>query len=131
MVGFLVFSTEYVFWHYSQGVRDVMSAWRNVLWFVSNYFSIGLLAKSLFSPWRSLGETKKKSGFDPAEFFGNLVVNTIMRLVGFLIRIVFILVGSALALFLMILMPFLIAFWLLIPFLILGSLVFGFYFLLF
>lgn len=32
-------------------------------------------------------------GFDPAEFFGNLVINLVMRIVGFGVRVVTIVVG--------------------------------------
>ena len=64
MKEFVLFKIDYFTWHYSQGVKDMMSIWRNVLWVISNFFSVKDLVKSLFTPWKMLGEEKTKSGME-------------------------------------------------------------------
>ncbi|MES2087883.1 MAG: hypothetical protein V4467_02720 [Patescibacteria group bacterium] len=74
----------YILWHYTKSWQDVFRVISNYLWFVSNYFSIQLLSRTLFSPWRRLSLSGGKGQED--SFVGALLVNTIMRVVGFLIR---------------------------------------------
>lgn len=86
----LVFS--YIKWHYSRAYLEIMAHTRNAVSFFYHFFAIGALWKNLFSPWRMLGERYKK-GINIEAFFETLVVNTLMRFVGFLVRIVFIVIG--------------------------------------
>ena len=88
----LLFS-HYLIWHYSIGLADLFRVFGNFLWFIWNFFSIPLLLKTLFSPWRRMSEDKKKQGLHPEEFFGNLLVNMIMRVVGIFARLIMILFG--------------------------------------
>lgn len=90
----LVVFFEVFGWLYSEGAEEFLKAWRNVHWFFYHFFSMPLLLRSLFQPLKRL---KEKSGraFDPEKFFENLAINTIMRIVGFLIRIAFLVAGSA------------------------------------
>ena len=82
----------YIVWHYSRGLRDSVRFSLTFLWFVYNFFSIPILLGSLFAPWRRMGEPYRK-GFLAAEFFSTLIVNLLMRLVGFCFRTVVIIVG--------------------------------------
>ena len=50
------FFLAYVKWHYSQGLRELFGVSGNFLWFVSNFFSFKLFIKTLFAPWKRLGE---------------------------------------------------------------------------
>lgn len=72
----------------------------NYLWFVANFFSLKLLARTLFSPWRRLSVSGGRGKED--SFFGALAINTLMRLVGFGIRAATIVAG-AVALFITVL----------------------------
>lgn len=81
----LYFIPDYTRWHYTQGFRDLLANCRNIIRFVANFFSIKTLLHTLFSPWRRLSEPYKR-GFEPSDFFGTLLVNTLMRLVGFVLR---------------------------------------------
>ncbi len=85
--------SHYLIWHYSIGLADLFRIVGNFLWFIWNFFSIPLLFKTLFSPWKRLSEGKKKPGLHPDEFFGNLIVNSIMRLIGVFARLIMIVFG--------------------------------------
>ncbi len=82
----------YILWHYTKAWQDIFRIIGNYLWFVGNFFSINLLLKTLISPWRRLSISGGKGSED--SFFGALLINTLMRGVGFLIRSITILVGA-------------------------------------
>ena len=77
---------EYVFWIYSRGIREYFRAWMNYHWFLFHFFSVGVLLKSLFAPFHRLQE-KAGRGIDIERFFERLVVNIMMRVVGFVVRV--------------------------------------------
>lgn len=91
-MGLAVIITGYIYWHYINAFGSIFLIWRNILYFILHFFSIGPLFKTLFSPWRRLDE-KYNKGFDPQAIVETLIVNTIMRVVGFVIRIFFIVFG--------------------------------------
>jgi|SRR3989344_5212180 len=124
MTGLIKFGIDYFVWHYGRGIRDVLSAWKNILWFVQNYFSIPLLVRSLFAPWKALSDSRGNS-FNAAIFLQTLVVNTIMRAVGFCVRILIILCGGAIFLSVLLLIPIILLFWVLVPALTLGLFIIG------
>jgi hypothetical protein len=82
----------YLQWHYGMAVRDVLRVWSNFLWFFYTFFSITLLAKTLFQPFRRLDEGYKK-GFYPSAWAEQFGVNLLMRFVGALLRLTLIFVG--------------------------------------
>ena len=79
---------EFFEWLYGEGVPEFLKAWKNLHWFFYHFFSVPLMFRSLFQPLKRLKE-KYGRGFDPEKFFENLAINTIMRIAGFLIRIIF------------------------------------------
>lgn len=83
----------YLYWHYTKAFREGFEVWNNILWFLYNFFSISLLSKTLFSKFRRLGESQYGGGIDVAGFFSDLIVNTIMRIIGFFLRFFVIIVG--------------------------------------
>jgi len=88
----LLFFPYYVKWHYGRGLKDLF---RNIsigVSFVFSWFSVSELTQTLFAPWRRLGEEYQK-GFHPEEFFSALLINTIMRIVGFVFRLIVIAAG--------------------------------------
>ncbi len=76
---------SYFVWHYSRGIADFFAISGNILWFIYHLFSIPVLTKTLFSPWRRENEAYVR-GFSISGLFETLVVNTVMRVVGFFIR---------------------------------------------
>lgn len=99
--------------------------WRNVLWAVSNYFSIKALLKSIFTPWRQLGEEKTGSGFDLGQTLTIAFVNFVMRVVGFIMRLLVIVVWLIVWIFVFLVGPILILLWTVLPVLCVGLLVVG------
>lgn len=84
--------TGYLNWHYGRAFADILVVWTNFFWFSLHFFSIPLLIRTLFSPWRRLHEEYQR-GFHPQEFAKSLIINIIMRIVGAIARIVIIIIG--------------------------------------
>ncbi len=84
----------YLYWHYTRALLDLLINLKVFLKFLYNFFSIGTLTSTFFSPWLGLGE-KYKHG-DILDFAGHLssfFVNLVMRLIGMCIRFVVISIG--------------------------------------
>ena len=82
----LSITKNYLVWHYSTAYNDMVHIWWNYMWFVNHLFSVPDVAKSLFAPFKRLQEEKSSILNHPEEFFSNLTVNLIMRIVGFFLR---------------------------------------------
>ncbi|MCR4311075.1 MAG: hypothetical protein NUV54_00685 [Candidatus Taylorbacteria bacterium] len=82
----------YIVWHYTRAWSDMRRVASNYLWFTSNFFSIDLLLRTLFSPWKRLSISGGRGKED--SLFGALIINTLMRFVGFGIRLFTIAVGA-------------------------------------
>lgn len=115
----------YVRWHYSKAFVDIWRVYTNILWLVYNFFSIEILAKTIFAPWRRLKEYRREGQSRVKAFFANLLINTLMRLVGFCIRLATITLGLAswlaVAIFGIMIYPF----WILAPLILAGLLLFS------
>lgn len=100
----------------------ILRGWKNFLRFGLNLFSVGLLLKTLFSPWRKYTVSYGR-GFDFGGFFGTLLSNLIFRLVGAIIRGIFIFFGLWLEILIFIVGFIVLAGWIVLP----GLLIFGIY----
>lgn len=123
-MGYLTLGLDYLWWHYTGALSDLFRNYFNFTGFLANFFSLGQLFKTLLAPWRRLGE-KYGSILDGGQFFTALVVNTLMRAVGLVIKTALI-VFSLLAIFLssLIFLAVLI-FWLAAPVITISLFVFG------
>lgn len=83
---------EYLSWHYSLGIVEFARAWKNIHWFLFYYFSIPILLASLFAPFHRIQERRTR-GFDPQNWFEVFIVNSMMRIVGAVVRLIVITVG--------------------------------------
>ena len=109
---------DYFVWHYSTALSDILHIWWNYLWFVNHLFSVPDVLRTWFAPWKRLQEKKVNIIISPEDFFANIFVNLIMRMVGFVVRTA--LLGVALLCFLVIFIGGLsfLALWIFLPVLI-------------
>ncbi len=85
------FIFDYFVWHYSRAFRDVSSFWMNMAWFVMHFFSMPLLLRTLFSPWKRVTTEHSKEGFE--DLAETVIFNIMSRVVGSLIRSVLFIMG--------------------------------------
>ena len=116
------FFWAYAKWHYGQGLRELFGVTQNFLWFVVNFFSFKLLFKTLFTPWKRLGENYE-GGFDLSALASTLIVNSIMRIVGFVTKTLVLVVGLISYILVAIFAFFILIIWILAPAILLGSIV--------
>lgn len=114
---------QYLIWQFFEIPKSILGAWRNFLKFYLNYFSILLLIKTFFAPWRGY-KWYYGRGFDIGRFLETLASNLICRLIGAILRFFLILIGLLVEIFIVFLGLFLFLGWFLLPIL----LIFGFYY---
>ncbi|MBI3632401.1 MAG: hypothetical protein HY225_03045 [Candidatus Vogelbacteria bacterium] len=105
---------NYFLWHYSIAIKNAILIWWDFEWFLWNYFSIGKLVSTFFIPWKRLGESTNNY-FNLVAVGTALLVTTLMRLFGMVVRFVTIVLGL---LSIILLIPLLILFlviWILMP----------------
>lgn len=115
---------SYLVWHYGAAFRDITRVWTNFLWFFNNFFSMTLLAKTFFAPWRRIQESRGP-GFSLENIAEAVVTNTVMRFMGALMRFVILLVGGIVILFFFWVGVVFFAVWLLLPALLIASFFYG------
>ena len=76
---------QYLIWQFFDMPRNILRAWRNFLKFNLNYFSVPLLIRSFFSPWRRYSVPYGR-GFDIGKYFETLISNLIFRFLGAAMR---------------------------------------------
>lgn len=77
---------DYLIWHYTSAYIDIFHIWWNYIWFVNHIFSVPDVLRSWISPFKRLQEDKVNLLKNPEDFFANLFVNIVMRIVGTIIR---------------------------------------------
>ena len=77
----------YLIWHYSSGLQGFLKIWGNYLAFFAHYFSLGLLLKTLISPWHRDVTLTNWRGFHPLLTLQKFVNNIFSRFMGMLVRI--------------------------------------------
>ena len=119
---------QYLFWHYTKGRKSFLRIWKNYLEYFWHYYSVSLLARTLFSYWHR-DITFRGPGFDFREFFQTLAFNILSRGVGAFARtatIIFALLVELITLILGVVLYFL---WLIFPLFIFLLFFFGFLYL--
>ncbi len=116
---------NYLTWHYGRALSEFDAIYKGLINFVYNFFSIPVLLKSFFAPWRRLGEDYPKDVLKIEEMASVIVINFLMRLVGMLMRAILIIVGAFSWLSMIILYPVLLILWLALPFIIIFLLIAG------
>jgi len=106
----LLYFLRYIIWHYTRAIKDLFINWINFIWFTFNFFSISLLLKTFFSPWKRLGEARK--GFFDFTF---IIIDIIMRLFGMLLRSITIIIGMVSVCVVILAGPIALAVWIVWP----------------
>lgn len=108
---------DYFRWWYTSGLVAFYKWWKDLLGFIIYYFSIKDLFKTLFDPWK---RDTVNYGKSLEAIFKNLTDSLISRLMGFTVRIIVILIGLLLEIFILLLSFVSLVIWLgLFPFCIL------------
>ena len=93
--------------------------------YAANYFSIGLLLRTFFAPWRRYN-WRYPRGFDIVEFFNALISNLVSRILGVLMRTVLIIMGIFFQAFVALAGLVVFIFWIVLPFIVISGLLFVF-----
>ena len=80
-------------WHYTRAFKDIFTIWRDLTYFVFHFFSIPILLRTFFAPWKRIEAQRETAGLDLKDYFSTKLVNLILRLVGAFLRTVLIAIG--------------------------------------
>lgn len=83
---------EYLFWHYGRAFKDLAGLAKNFFWFGRHFFSLKLLATTLFSPFYRMREDYGR-GLNLENLAENLVANVVSRVVGLIFRTIVVFTG--------------------------------------
>ena len=119
---------SWISWHFFEVPKFLLVVWENYIVFGLNYFSVPLLLRTLFSPWRRYKWRYPKS-FDVAGYFGTFISNVFSRMIGMVCRILFIVVGIMVQIGIVILGALAILFWVFLPLILVLSVLFVLFFL--
>ena len=115
---------QWFVWWILEAPRNILLAWKNFLLSNFNYFSIGLLLKTLFAPWRKY-KTSYGRGFNLAKYLEAFVSNLIFRSLGAIIRFVLIIIGLLFEVGILVLGFIIFILWIFSPFLLIGGFLYG------
>jgi hypothetical protein len=117
----------WLIWHFYEMPKFLLEVWKNYILFALNYFSLPLLLKSFFAPWRKYKWNYPK-GIDVGEFFSTLISNAFSRIIGAVMRIVLIVVGILFQIFVVLAGLVVFLFWIFIPFIIIAGFLFALFY---
>ena len=115
------------FWQFLEMPKFLLGVWKNYILFALNYLSLPVLLKSLFAPWRRYRWNYPKI-IDVGELLTTFFSNVFSRFLGFLMRIVLIIIGAIFQIFVLIIGAIIFLLWLLVPFIIVIGLLFVFFY---
>jgi hypothetical protein len=108
----------YFVWHYTLAIKNLFGICGNFIWFLYNFFSFKVLLQTLFSPYKRLTE-RYNGGLDIEQLLEVIVINILMRLVGFIARSIVLIIGFVVFILALLLIGVGIFVWLLLPFILL------------
>jgi len=78
---------EYFVWHYSASVRDFFVMWGNMFWFGYHFFSMRLLARTLFTPFKRFHQEYDLKNLNLGVLGQDIMLNLFMRMLGAVLRL--------------------------------------------
>jgi hypothetical protein len=106
---------SYFFWHYLTAPPAIIKITGNYLIFFTHYFSVTLLAKTFFSPFKRQIGVRQKLGLDLNDLTTVLVTNIISRSIGAFLRFFTLLTWFLTEILVLFLGVSLCLFWLILP----------------
>ncbi|MCX6764225.1 MAG: hypothetical protein NTU58_00745 [Candidatus Nealsonbacteria bacterium] len=116
---------QFLIWYLIDKPGAILKAWRNLLLFNLNYFSILLLLKTFFSPWRKY-KWPYCRGFDFKIYLEAFFSNAIMRFIGASLRLFLIIFGIILEFFIILIGISALIIWFFLPFILISFFILGF-----
>jgi uncharacterized membrane protein len=113
----------YLFWHYTRAFADIFRIWKDFFWFCLYFFSVSDVICTLFSPWKRMKEEGKQGSIEG--FFSALIVNTLMRIVGFFMRLFLLIIAVVSLIIIFIFGMCVFVIWFFAPLIIITAFVFG------
>lgn len=108
-------------WQFFDVPRSILKGFWNFLSFNLIFFSVGFHLKTLFSHWRRFKDSYGR-GFDPKRYFRVFTSNLISRIMGAFVRMIIIVFGLLVELFIFALGVAIFFIWLILPILIIAGL---------
>src|SRR3989344_162002 len=90
---------EYLAWHYIWGMKFYIESWFNTFSSINHYFSLGLLLRTMFAPWKRLVVVDRSPGFNIQKAFEAFTFNLISTGIGVVVRFTLFWVGIIFILF--------------------------------
>jgi len=116
---------QFLEWYLLDQPKLILKAWKNFLCFNMEYFSIPLLLKTFFSPWRRYTWPYGR-GFSFKRYLDAFVSNAIFRGLGAVVRFVLIVVGIFLEIIILLAGIIVMITWFLWPLIVIEIFVLGF-----
>lgn len=93
-MGGVVFFTDFFVWYYTRAFVNIVSVWSNFMWFILHFFSLPLLVRTLFLPWKRMTDLSRHRSIE--DWLSGVVMNIMSRVFGAVIRLCIIGVGICL-----------------------------------
>ncbi len=116
----------YLKWHYGRGLLSLIKIWKNFLFFLISFFSLRQMITNLFDHWKRMADPYPKT-FSFSAYLSAFIVNIITRIVGLIMRLFILIIGTTICLSFIALLPVLIIIWLLMPVIIIVLIISGLY----
>lgn len=115
---------QYLSWHFFDVPKKILKAFKNILLFNLEYFSIFLLLKTFFSHWRRYSFAYPR-GFDIRAYAWVFFSNLISRILGAVVRTFLIVLGILVEILILFLGGIVFLGWFFFPFILVLLLYFG------
>jgi len=113
---------RFFLWYYHGGIRGFFQIWKNYLVHTEDFFSVGDLLRTLFSPWHRDITPKTWRGFNPFQSMKRGAENAFSRIIGAFVRICIIVAAIFCESMLLFWGGLLFLLWVSAPFVIMGTL---------